>query len=239
MRSLLDQYIPQTSPFRAGTGRDLFALRLAQKLDDVSAFRHYVELAESYSQSQLLSAYRRVSTNGSGERAWKFHKELSRIHSNGNSEHGGGLISLRIERRTIALAVFDGMHLEHTDARQLSSARDKAVASAVAFVQWTLDHFPVESAACELIDGDNQILRRDLHEAVCATARERMLSVWEIPRIALYEAYGRPALESRNELRQVATHIWPVLAGTHARFFIQDAAVLGLYVQTERLFIIN
>jgi hypothetical protein len=55
----------------------------------------------------------------------------------------------------------------------------------------------------------------------------------------LLEACGHPALKSRGELREVATAIWPVLIGTHAKVFIQDAAILGLYVQNERLFIIN
>jgi hypothetical protein len=48
-----------------------------------------------------------------------------------------------------------------------------------------------------------------------------------------------PPLKSRSQLREVATAIWPILAGTHAKLFIQDAAILGLHVQTERLFIIN
>jgi len=239
MNSVLDQYIPKTSAFRPATARELFGLRLAQKLDDVSAFRHYLDLVDSYPESQLLSAYRRALRNGHSDRARQFHAELRRIHSNGHSDPGSRLISIRIERRTIALAVFDGTHLEHTDMRQLSSARDKAVASAVGFVMWMLDQLPVESAACELIEGANEIQRRVLHDAIFANFRERMVSLWEIPRAALYEAYGRPAIRSRAELRQIATSIWPVLAGTHAKVFIQDAAVLGLYVQTERQFIIN
>jgi hypothetical protein len=78
-----------------------------------------------------------------------------------------------------------------------------------------------------------------LHDAICGALRQFILPIWEIPRTALLEAYGHPPLKSRRELRQIATTIWPVLAGTHAKVFIQDAAVLGLYVQTERLFIIN
>jgi hypothetical protein len=63
--------------------------------------------------------------------------------------------------------------------------------------------------------------------------------MWEIPKPVLLEGCGHPALKTRAEHREIATKVWPVLAGTHAKVFIQDAAVLGLHVQTERLFIIN
>jgi hypothetical protein len=240
MKSLLDRYIPNTSAFRPGDAAELFALRLAQKLGDDSAVRHYVELAGRYSESQLLCAYRRaLRANGNGDPARRFHAELERIHTNGHNESPGSLVSIRVERRAIALAIFDGGHLEHADARQLSSAQDKAVASAVGFVSWTLERFPVESAVFEEIPCANEVQRRVLHEAICKTVRDRMISIWEIPRNVLYGAWGRPPLKSRSEVRQIATAIWPVLAGTHARLFIQDAAILGLHVQTERLFIIN
>ena len=61
MKSLLDQYIPNTSAFRPGSATELFALCLARKLGDDRAARHYVELADRYSQAQLLCAYRRAS----------------------------------------------------------------------------------------------------------------------------------------------------------------------------------
>ena len=240
MKSLLDQYIPNTSAFRPGSATELFALRLAQKLGDERAVRHYVDLADRYSEAQLLCAYRRVlHAKRNDDPARRFHAELESVHANGHNESPGSLVSIRVERRTIALAVFSGFHLEHADARQLSSVQDKAVASAVGFVSWTLERFPVESAVFEEIPCAEEIQRRVLHEAICEIVRNGMMSVWEIPRAAMYGAYGCPPVKSRHELRQIATAVWPVLAGTHARLFIQDASVLGLHVQTERLFIIN
>jgi len=78
-----------------------------------------------------------------------------------------------------------------------------------------------------------------LHDAICEGLRNRLLPIWEIPRVALLDGCGHPALKSRAQLREIATSIWPILAGTHAKSFIQDAAILGLHAQTERLFIIN
>jgi hypothetical protein len=139
----------------------------------------------------------------------------------------------------VAAAIFRGGHLEYSDSRQLSSTRDKAGASAVGFVDWLLRRFPIEFATLESIPNGHEIQRRVLHDAICRKLRERALSIWEVPRQELLEVCGYPPLKSRSQLRELATEIWPILAGTHAKLFIQDAAVLGLHIQTERLFIIN
>src|SRR5690348_15955814 len=104
MQSLLDQFIPTTKVFRPGTTSELFSLRLAQKLDDVAAVRHYQELTGAYSEGQLLLAFRRTSrTDAHGDRGRYFHTELKRIHANGQHNHLASLISIRIERRTVAI----------------------------------------------------------------------------------------------------------------------------------------
>lgn len=111
--------------------------------------------------------------------------------------------------------------------------------SAVGFIDWLLARFRVNFATLEEIPHGQEIQRRILHDSICTILRERALSIWEVPRRELLEACGHPPLKSRSQLREVATAIWPILAGTHAKLFIQDAAILGLHVQTERLFIIN
>jgi hypothetical protein len=238
--SLLDRYIPSTAAFRPTVASELFALRLAQKLVDAPAVRHYASLVDSYSQGQLLCAYRRaLRSPGNESLGRRFHVELERIHSNGNHDRHGNLISIRIERRTVAAAIFYGEHLEYADSRQLSSVRDKALSSAVGFVTWILGRFQFESAALESIPNGHEILRRVLHDGICQTLRSHALPLWEIPKTVLFEGYGQPPVKSRAELREIATAIWPVIAGTHAKVFQQDAAVLGLHVQTERFFIIN
>jgi hypothetical protein len=218
----------------------LLALRLAQKLDDAPAVRHYAALADSHTEGQLLCAYRRtIRGNGKADRGRRFQVELEQVHGNGYRDRVFSLISIRVERRTVAATIFHGDHLDYADSRQLSSAHDKAQASAVGFITWMLHRFPVESAALESIPNGFEFQRRVLHEAISRTLRDRMLTIWEIPKDALLDGCGHPALKSRAQLREITTSIWPILAGTHAKVFIQDAAVLGLHVQTERLFIIN
>jgi hypothetical protein len=239
MQSLLDRFIPSTTGFRPRTTTELFALRLAQKLDDAKAVGHYLALLDSHSESQLLCAYRRTLHGcPSGDLGRRFVQELARVHQNGHRDQQADLMAVRVERRAVSAAVFRGDHLEYTDARQLSSAREKALASAVGFVNWMLARFPVESVALESIP-NGEFQRRLLHDAICAALRQQMLPMWEIAKSVLLEGYSVPPLKSRAELRETATNIWPILAGTRAKVFVQDAAALGLYVQTERLFIIN
>jgi len=240
MTQLLDRFIPITTAFRPSTARELFALHLAQKLNDAAAVRHYVDLTDTHSEPQLLSAYRRtIRANAGADTGRLFHAELKATHGNGQQSPSDSLIAIRIERRTIAAAVFHGEHMEYTDARQLSSDRDKAVASTAGFIGWLLSRFAVESAAVESIVNGHEIQRRALHDLICSTLREQGLPIWEIPKSVLLDGYGHPPVKSRTDLRQIAITIWPILAGTNAKLFIQDAAALGLHVQTERLFIIS
>lgn len=237
MMSLLDQYVPKKTPFRPATPAELFALRLAQKLDDAPAVAHYADLVGLYSESQVLSAYRRaVRHSASGNRARQFFAELASLHPNGGNDGSIGILAVRVDRRTVAAAVFRGSHLEYTDSRQLSSDRERAIESSVGFVNWMLNRFQVESAALETVPDSLDVRRQHLHGALCAALRDRMLPIWDVPKVSLLEGCGHPALKTRSELREIATAIWPVVEGTRAKVFIQDAAILGLHVQTERLF---
>src|SRR5579884_2596070 len=98
MTPLLDRFIPIMSAFRPSTARELFALRLSQKLNDAAAVRHYVELIDQYSEPQLLSAYRRtIRSNGGGikDAGKRFHAELKALNGNGHQSRSDSLISIR------------------------------------------------------------------------------------------------------------------------------------------------
>ena len=122
MNHILDKFVPVATAFRPKTAGELFALRLAQKLGEARAIGHFLSLADSYSEGQLLSAYRRtLRAVKNGDRGRRFHVELKRIHSNGYHDHGGSLISIRVERRAVAAAIFHGEHIEYTDADRKST----------------------------------------------------------------------------------------------------------------------
>jgi hypothetical protein len=239
MTIILDQFRRAASPYRPKTHAELLALRLAQKLGEAPSAERYASLLSQYSDGQLLTAYHRaVSAAPDVDRARRFHVELGRTHQ--NSTHNGKgykLLAIRVERRAVAAAVFCGDHIEFTQVRQLSSVKTRALASAAGFIQWLTAHLPVESAALEAMDVGQEIHRRAVHATVTKVLQSQTLPIWTVPKRDLLECYGHPPLRGRGELRQVINDLWPVLGGTGAQVFIQDAAALGLHVQTERQFI--
>ena len=240
MKSILDHYKPVSSAFAPTTTDELVALRLAQKLGDVPAVRHYVALLYEYSESRLLVAFKRAVKSGQrSDLARRFHSELEQGSPNGGNGNGLTLAAIRVERRSVAAAVFNGDHLEYTEVRQLSSVKEKARASAVGFVSWIAESFQLDMVTLEGIETGDEFQRAVLQEAIEATLREEVIPIWIVSKQDLFAAYSYPPLKSRKELRTVITSIWPVLEGASARVFIQDAAALGLYVQIERHFIIN
>jgi len=241
MTSILDKFqIAAFTTFRPKTVAELFALRLADKLGDAVAAAHYVGLQEQYSEAQLLSSFRRtINTDSHQDLGRRFQAELKQIRGNRPTDKEFNLIAIRVERRSVAVAVLYGDRLEYVQVRHLSSAKNKALGSAIAFIEWICDQFPIESAAMELISIEDEIQRKALSAGINHALRARLLPIWEIAKTDLFRAYGYPPLKSRKELRGVITRIWPSLEGTNSKMLIQDAVALGLYVQTERLFITN
>ena len=137
----------------------------------------------------------------------------------------------------MAVAVFYGDHLEYADVRHLSSTKDKALESAIAFIEWIADQFPVDSAALELIPNGNEIQRRIISTAIIDSLRARLMSIWEIEKSDLFQAFGYPPLKSRKELRAVVGDILLSLENVKSNILIKDAVALGLHVQTERSFL--
>jgi hypothetical protein len=239
MVSLLDQFSLSPVPIRAGVEEDVFGLMLASKLQDQAAARHYVQLSNQHPRERLLTAYRRTvkGSNPQSDLGRTFHRELERLNGNHNGMHEARLIALHIERRAVAAAILDGERLIYTQRLELSSNRERVVGSAVGFLSRLIQQFEPESAAVGRIPDDKFIQRATLSQALLVALREATLPVWEVDKHALLEAYGAPQLRSRRQLREVICAIWPSLAGANGKHFIQDAAALGLYVQTERLFL--
>lgn len=239
MNPILDQFTRPQTPFRPESAQDLFALCLARRLNEAPAVRHYADLLDRLGEGRLKRAYlKTMRSQTGGDLGWRFHRELDQTSGNGNGSVIR-LLAIRIERRAVACACFHGDNLEFSDVRQLTSNREKAVNTAGRFVNWVLDAFPVDAAAMDLLPPGGDSQREALSAVIQRSLQERLLPSFDISRETLLEAYGYPALRSRQQLRDVVTTIWPVLAGTHAKVFIQDAAAVGLYAQVDRNFILN
>ena len=76
---LLDKFVPAGTRFRPSTISELFALRLAQRLSEPLAARHFANLTDSHTVTQLLCAYRRAIRNGYVDLGRGFHKELGTL----------------------------------------------------------------------------------------------------------------------------------------------------------------
>lgn len=144
------------------------------------------------------------------------------------------LLAVKLDRRSIGAAVFVGQHLDYTQVRQLSGQRDKAQASVIGFITWLIHNFGITSATLECSPNANENQRAVLSQAVIATLRDNAVSVWEISKGDLLAGFGHPALKSRAELREVVRTIWQTKSNKGSAL---DAAALGLYVQTERMFL--
>lgn len=241
MMSILDQVArrrPQ-AVHRPATVRELFVLRLAHKLGECQAVTHYAELARDRSDETLLYAFRKASTGTDpGGVARRFHAELACAGNRSDQSPSGWLLAIKVERRSIAVAVFAGPRLDFHEVRQLSSQPDKATASATGFVNWVLANFEIESAALERLANGKQTRRAQLNRTVLDLLRQCAVPVWEVAKPDLLGAFGHPPLRSRVELRQSArTILWSMFNTDSPDSHELDAAALGLYVQIERLFL--
>jgi hypothetical protein len=238
MTQILDQIAEsRRNPFRPASPDDYFALRLAHRLGEPEAAAHYALLASQYPQEKLIAAFRKATCGEPRAKAGRTFHEYLRPDRNGN----GGLprprlLALRVERRTIAVAVFAGTHLEGRRVLQLSSNPARAESSAASFIRSVLSQADCKSVAIETAPDQTDILRSVLHRAIVAQIRATSISLWEISKKTLLGALGYPPLRSRRELRDAALSIWPLPNLKRTQMCALDAFALGLFVQTERLF---
>jgi hypothetical protein len=146
------------------------------------------------------------------------------------------LAALSAERRAVAVALFDGTRLVHTRIRRLIAVPDKAFGSVRELVRQTLERHQPEF----LVIASPAIKSGDRIRGFCVIFREVAsqldISVIEVGDTTLMVAYGHPPLARKEHLRQVGRTIWPSLNDPKSRSAAVDAALAGLYVQTERLF---
>jgi hypothetical protein len=219
--------------FRPSTPTEFFALQLALRLRDTVNVARYIALTEHYRDDQILRAVRGLAEGPESSGIELLEAELGRMTTAppmGNSK----LLAIKVERRTVAAAVFVGLHLDYTQVRQLSSSHTKAESSALGFVHWLAGMFDAESVAMEVQSADSPIRRADLTRAIVASVRGAGLAVWETTKHQLFEAFAVPPLKTRKQLREIVSSFWPILEDDRLVAPVMDAAALGLYVQVQR-----
>ena len=143
------------------------------------------------------------------------------------------LLAIAVSRRCVAAAAFNGLTLECSFIRELSSQEGKAADSAKKFISWLRGVFPESTWALEL-----PITRDDTRRAVLVKLVKVELA-GERPRTVqtheMFNAFGEPRLRTRLDLRRTVATIFPALNARSQHPATLDAAGVGLFVQTARL----
>ncbi len=239
MKPILDRVAAGfRSDFRPSNPTELFALRLASRLGEPQAAQHFALLASEHSVEKLLVAFHRTTASSSpaGNLGRRFHTELMRNGKNGSHGASVKLAAIRVERRCLGAAIFRDTRLESVRVRQLPSNPMKAEARTADFVGHLISEHEFESAAIEMVVGQQQIQRAALVKAALGQLRDNSISVWEISKKTVANGFSHPPLKTRRELREVIQTMWPQLNPKRGQVCVLDAVALGLLVQTERLF---
>lgn len=230
------------SDFSPCTAPEVFALRLATKLGDGDAAKHYAELVERYPADHLMIAYHRaVAHSHNGNMARRFHDFFEPLKHRDDQNTVTGrtiykLAAIRVDRRAVGVAVFNSDHLMYAQARQLSAAPGKAISSAVGFIERIMRQFEVKSAVIEAIPNGHERHRKALQTAIVGALADDEINAGEVSKVELFEAFAHPPVSSRKQLKEIASRIWPILDEQSGGPWTHDAAMLGLYVQIEAIF---
>ena len=147
------------------------------------------------------------------------------------------IAAFKTSRRSVAVAVFEGTKLDYTQIRHLSSDHQRAEDSAVGFARWVVDKLDIESAVLDGFSDGDPSRRAILNLVVRGALRSASVSVWQVPKDELLNAFSIPRLKNNKELRSIITSFWPILDDQRQAALCMDAAALGLYVATERFFL--
>ncbi len=245
MKSILEQVAKSHSTahfsaFTPETPTEYLALRLALRLGEPVAARHYADLADRHSEEQLLAAYRLAKRDRAveSELARCFHEELERLAGTRTAPmQRRRLAAIRIERRAIAVLIMCGDHIEYPPlVRQLPSDPYKAIGSAATFIEQIHDKCPFQTAALEIMAPRGQAQRHDILDAVTGVLRERDVSIRDVDKALVIASFSHPPLKARGKLRDVIARIWPSINGSFGGPLIKDALAIALYCHVEQLF---
>lgn len=143
------------------------------------------------------------------------------------------LLSVKAERRVVAVAIFRNHTLRYAAARNLSSDPEVAASSALDFVLRSLRRFDVGSAALEDAHASDEARSVELLNRIEGLILQQGIPTHRFSKQSLFEAYAVEPLTSRKELRAVVGEFWPQLNTGDFPGAVLDAAALGLYADTE------
>lgn len=149
------------------------------------------------------------------------------------------LAAFSVERRVAVFALFRGSQLEDTRLRHLPLDASKASGSVRELVTGILERHAPEFVAISCPSEKSSDRIRSFCEVVKDIAGNLGIPAVEVDDATLRCAYGHPPLARKEHVRDTGRAIWPRLNDCKSKKASVDAALAGLYVQTERLFSLN
>jgi hypothetical protein len=146
------------------------------------------------------------------------------------------LAALALDRRTVALAFFRRSQIEDLIIWHLPADLPRALNSLSTFLNQVIERNPIEHFAFTCPTDGASTRQMQLTVVCIERARAAGIPFVEVRDQDLFAAYSHPAVERREQVRQVGRVIWPSLDSKPTVRAAVDAALLGLYVQVDRLF---
>ena len=143
------------------------------------------------------------------------------------------LVAFKIFRRLATAAIFSERGLEFVDLKHLSNDPAKASETLKRFVLWTIENFRPELCALARDEDDKKPRAGVLSAVVENLLLAQGIPVWKVTDKELFASYATPSLTKKHELRNIARSLWPQIPKEQESAL--DAALAGLFVQTERL----
>ncbi len=143
------------------------------------------------------------------------------------------ILSLRVNRRAIGAAVLAGEALIMADGRHLTSARDRAVPAAVRYVNRLLEQSGATTVVCDAPVPVQGSATQQLLDAITDLLSSHGLTPILVAKSDVVTAYGLSPVPTQSEIRDIATGLWPQLAGITGRVkpYAADAAAAALYAE--------
>lgn len=143
------------------------------------------------------------------------------------------LAAFKVFRRSATVAIFSGQNLDFVDVRHLSNVAKVATETLERFIDWIIHNFDPQMAALASEEDEAHLRTKLLTDAAEHRLLQSGIPIWRVTDRELLASYAIPALTQKQDLRRIARVMWGYVADQHQPAL--DAALVGLYVQVERL----
>ena len=150
----------------------------------------------------------------------------------------GHVLSIRVSRRAIGVAILADDRLLVTDGHHLSSAAGKAAPAAIRYVDRLMQSTRISNVVLEVPQHTSSSVTAAVVAALRGLLQQRGYAPIVLTKSELLAAYGQPPLRNRIELRRTVADFWPQLAAIHGQVsgYAVDAAAAALFGDVQLTF---